>query len=100
MDELFVKCLVYTKNQVILAPSVWELQEMVIKTKDSVKKKTLSSSVQRHAFKMASLTLAHIRNKTDEQCSPRLPTRRAPAGCASPESERVCARHAAGNTMG
>ncbi|GBP19459.1 hypothetical protein EVAR_15809_1 [Eumeta japonica] len=39
MDELCVKCLLYVDDQVILVLSVSELQEMVIKINESVKKR-------------------------------------------------------------
>ncbi|GBP46935.1 hypothetical protein EVAR_30967_1 [Eumeta japonica] len=41
MDELSVKCLLYADDQVILSPSASELQEMVSKMNDSVKKKVM-----------------------------------------------------------
>ncbi|GBP44926.1 hypothetical protein EVAR_84417_1 [Eumeta japonica] len=39
MDELPVKCLLYTEDQVILAPSTCELKEMATLMNDCVKKR-------------------------------------------------------------
>ncbi|GBP00899.1 hypothetical protein EVAR_2225_1 [Eumeta japonica] len=43
-DELSAKCLLYADNQVILTPSACELQEMVTKMYDSVKKVNISKT--------------------------------------------------------
>ncbi|GBP30676.1 hypothetical protein EVAR_75897_1 [Eumeta japonica] len=45
MDELSFKCLLYTDDQVILAPSACGLQEMVNKVNDSVKKSGMKINV-------------------------------------------------------
>ncbi|GBP56073.1 hypothetical protein EVAR_43836_1 [Eumeta japonica] len=45
MDELFVKCLLYADNQVILALLACGLQEMTNKMNDSVKKKSMKVNV-------------------------------------------------------
>ncbi|GBP40274.1 hypothetical protein EVAR_83964_1 [Eumeta japonica] len=41
MRELYVKCLLYADDEVILAPSVCGLQDMVTKMNDSVKKRSM-----------------------------------------------------------
>ncbi|GBP55157.1 hypothetical protein EVAR_90179_1 [Eumeta japonica] len=43
MDELSVKCLLHADDQVILTPSVCELQEMVTKMNDFIKKSGMMS---------------------------------------------------------
>ncbi|GBP24033.1 hypothetical protein EVAR_10134_1 [Eumeta japonica] len=45
MDDLSVKCLLYTDDQVILAPSACGLQEMVTKVNDFVKKRGILVNV-------------------------------------------------------
>ncbi|GBP79312.1 General transcription factor II-I repeat domain-containing protein 2A [Eumeta japonica] len=45
MDELSVKCLLYADDQIILAPSVCGLQDMVNKTNDSLKKVSMKLNV-------------------------------------------------------
>ncbi|GBP42129.1 hypothetical protein EVAR_21133_1 [Eumeta japonica] len=45
MDELSAKCLLYTDDQVILAPSVCGLHEMAKKMNDSVKKRSMKVKV-------------------------------------------------------
>ncbi|GBP87752.1 hypothetical protein EVAR_61940_1 [Eumeta japonica] len=47
MDELPVKCLLYADDQVILAPSACELQELINKMNDSVKKRGMKVNVGR-----------------------------------------------------
>ncbi|GBP34619.1 hypothetical protein EVAR_19010_1 [Eumeta japonica] len=47
MDNLSVKHLLYTENQVMLAPSACELQEMEIKINDSIKKKGMKANVSK-----------------------------------------------------
>ncbi|GBP49569.1 hypothetical protein EVAR_45634_1 [Eumeta japonica] len=44
IDKLFVKSLLYADDRVILAPSAGELQEMVTKMNDSVKKEKKNES--------------------------------------------------------
>ncbi|GBP44425.1 hypothetical protein EVAR_39433_1 [Eumeta japonica] len=47
INELSVKCLLYTDDQVILAPSVCGLQEMVNKIDDYIKKKGMKHAPSR-----------------------------------------------------
>ncbi|GBP77772.1 hypothetical protein EVAR_98466_1 [Eumeta japonica] len=47
MNKLSMKCLPYVNDQVILAPSVCELQEMVIKVNDFVKKRHTKVNVSK-----------------------------------------------------
>ncbi|GBP69658.1 hypothetical protein EVAR_49910_1 [Eumeta japonica] len=52
MDELSVNCLLYTDDQVILAPSACELQEMVNKMNDSVKKRGMKVNFGKTKIRM------------------------------------------------
>ncbi|GBP28602.1 hypothetical protein EVAR_85801_1 [Eumeta japonica] len=45
MDELSVKCLLYTDDQIIIAPSACELKEMVNKKNVSLKKRCMKANV-------------------------------------------------------
>ncbi|GBP81465.1 hypothetical protein EVAR_59448_1 [Eumeta japonica] len=47
MDELSAECLLYTDDQVFLAPATYELQEMVTKINDSVKKRSMKINVSK-----------------------------------------------------
>ncbi|GBP32264.1 hypothetical protein EVAR_86096_1 [Eumeta japonica] len=47
MDELLVKCFLHANDQVILAPFKYELQEMVTKLDDSVKKSVMKVNIRK-----------------------------------------------------
>ncbi|GBP54939.1 hypothetical protein EVAR_29781_1 [Eumeta japonica] len=47
MDELSVKCFLYTADPIILGSSACELQEMVTKMNDSIKKRSMKINVSK-----------------------------------------------------
>ncbi|GBP54952.1 hypothetical protein EVAR_50396_1 [Eumeta japonica] len=57
MDELSFKCLLYTDDQVILAPSVYRQQETVNKMNDSVKKRDIKT-IARNVIELIAFDLS------------------------------------------
>ncbi|GBP32918.1 hypothetical protein EVAR_20095_1 [Eumeta japonica] len=88
MDELSVKCLLYSDDQVILALSACGPQEMVNKMNGSVKKRSIKTNVWKTKF-TRNLFSKTIASSFDEALSGHGVLHRRPAGPAP----RRCAAH-------